>query len=483
MLAKILIGFSFFIFIYYFTITLTYIYLIIISMGRLRQFIKQSHTDFYVDQSYAPTPVSVMIPCMNEEKTIVETVKSLLLINFASYEIIVVNDGSTDTSLKKLIDTFQLKRADIAYNDWIPTNKVRGIYASIKIPNLIVLDKYNGGKADALNAGLNVSRYPLICAIDADSVLEKNALQKMIIPFLKDEKMVAVGGMVRIANGCQIVGGILKNVELPNSSILIHQIIEYLRTFLTNRIGFERINSLLIISGAFGLFKRSTVLDLGGYRNTIGEDMDLTIRIHKYFRKNHLKYKVDFVADAECWTQAPSDYKSLKSQRIRWQIGLIDTMWNHKDMLLNPIYGNIGMFSLPYFWFFEMMGPIVEFVGYFIFAFMILSGVVSVMFIWVFVMAYLFGVFFSLAAILLEELSYMHYRKLSEVGLLVFYAFADQLWYRPWLAYCRLLAFFKFRSNRQTWGRIHRKTFIQEHADKNGKRAAKSTSSGIAIES
>jgi len=460
-------GASIFIFVYYFVITFTYIYLIIISMGRLRQFIKETHTDFLVDQTLAPTPVSVIIPCMNEEKTIVENVKSLLLINFTAYEIIVVNDGSTDSSLKCLIDTFNLKRADIVYNDWIPCNKVRGIYASIKIPNLIVLDKYNGGKADALNAGLNVSRYPLYCAIDADSVLEKNALQKLVIPFLKDENMVAVGGMVRIANGCQIVGGILKKVELPSSSILIHQIIEYLRTFLTNRIGFERINSLLIISGAFGLFKKSVVLNLGGYRNTIGEDMDLTIRIHKYFRRNQIKYKVDFVADAECWTQAPSDYKSLRSQRIRWQIGLIDTMWNHKDMLFNPIYGNIGMFSLPYFWFFEMFGPIVEFFGYLIFLFMICSGVVSVMFIWVFVMAYLFGIFFSLAAILLEELSYMHYTKLREVWILIYYAISDQLWYRPLLALWRLIAFFKFRSNRQTWGRIHRKTFIQEHTEKN----------------
>ena len=469
MLVKALIAFSIFIFIYYLVITATYLILIFISMGRLRQFIKETHTDFYVDQSLAPTPVSIIVPCMNEEKTITETVKSLLLINFDTYELIVVNDGSSDSSLKNLIDTFQLKRADIAYNDWIPTNKVRGIYASIKIPNLIVLDKYNGGKADALNSGLNISRYPLICAIDADSILEKNALQKMIVPFLKDEHMVAVGGMVRIANGCQIQGGILKKVELPDSAIIIHQIIEYLRTFLTNRIGFEKINSLLIISGAFGLFKKSVVLDLGGYKNTIGEDMDLTIRIHKHFRKNRIKYKVDFVADAECWTQAPSDYKSLKSQRIRWQIGLIDTMWNHKDMLLNPIYGIVGIFSLPYFWFFEMFGPIVEFFGYLTFIFLILSGVVSVYFVWIFIMAYLFGVFFSLSAILLEELSYMHYKKFSEAGLLIFYSLADQLWYRPLLTWWRLLAFFKFRKNRQTWGRIHRKTFIQDHEDKNAK--------------
>jgi len=465
MFVNILLYISYFIFLYYFLINATYIFLIVISFRRLKEYIKQSRNDLYVENSTI-IPISIIIPCCNEEKTICETIKSLLILNYPEYEIIIVNDGSTDNTLSLLMKEFQLKRADIEYDEQIPTSSVRAIYATIRIPNLIVLDKYNGGKADALNAGLNLARYPLICSIDADSIIEKNAFHKLVNPFLKDENTVAVGGMIRIANGCEIEGGVLKKVSLPGNLLVRHQILEYLRAFLTNRIGFEKINSLLIISGAFGLFQKLAVVELGGYRHTIGEDMELTLRLHQYFRKHQKKYRIDFVADAECWTQVPSDFASLKSQRTRWHSGLLDSLWSHKEMLLNPKYGNVGMFSMPYFWSFELLGSAVEFLGYLIFLLLIFINQVSPVFLFVFLMAYLYGAFFSLVAIVLEEMSYMHYKKISEVLHLIVLSFIDQLWYRPLLAYWRLVALLNFRKNKKTWGKIKRKTFIQEHTAK-----------------
>ena len=465
MFIKILLYISYFIFFYYFLINSTYIFLIIISFRRLIEYIQQSKNNLFVEHSTV-IPISIVIPCYNEEKTICETIKSLLILNYPEYEIIVINDGSTDKTLSALIHEFHLKRADIEYTEQIPTSSVRGIYATIQIPQLIILDKHNGGKADSLNAGVNLARYPLICSIDADSIIEKNAFHKLVYPFLKDESTIAVGGMVRIANGCEIEGGILKKVALPDNVLVRHQILEYLRAFLTNRIGFQKLNSLLIISGAFGLFKRASILELGGYRHTIGEDMELTLRLHKYMRSNHKKYRIDFVADAECWTQVPSDFSSLKSQRTRWHAGLLDSLWSHKDMLFNPKYGNVGLFSLPYYWSFELLGSAVEFLGYLIFILLIFINLVSPVFLFIFLMAYLYGAFFSLIAILLEEMSYMHFKKISEVLHLIGLAFIDQLWYRPLLAFWRLMALFNFRKNKKTWGKIKRKTFIQEHTVK-----------------
>ncbi|MCE5222966.1 glycosyltransferase family 2 protein [bacterium] len=465
MFVNILLYCSYFILFYYFLINGTYIFLIFISFRRLIEYIQQSKNNLFVEQSTI-IPISIIIPCYNEEKTICETIKSLLILNYPEYEIIVINDGSTDKTLPALIREFHLKRADIEYIEQIPTSSVRAIYATIQIPQLIILDKQNGGKADSLNAGVNLARYPLICSIDADSIIEKNAFHKLVYPFLKDESTIAVGGMVRIANGCKIEGGVLKKVALPNNILVRHQILEYLRAFLTNRIGFQKLNSLLIISGAFGLFKRASILELGGYRHTVGEDMELTLRLHQYMRSNHKKYRIDFVADAECWTQVPSDFASLKSQRTRWHTGLLDSLWGHKDMLFHPKYGNVGLFSLPYYWFFELFGPVVEFLGYLIFLLLLFINLVSPGFLFIFLMAYLYGAFFSLMAILLEEMSYMHFKKISEVLHLIVLAFIDQLWYRPLLVYWRLLAMFNFRKNKKIWGSIKRKTFIQEHTNK-----------------
>lgn len=460
---QIYYWYSLFIFIYFFVINAQYIILILISFQRLREYLRLSKTDFYVATEYTPS-ISIIVPARNEEHTIVETVISLFRLDYPDFEIVVVNDGSTDSTLDSLIDYFELKPVEASYEnseDWIPCETVHGLYSSFVHSHLLVVDKKNGGKSDALNAGINFAKHPLFCSIDADSILEKQTLLKLVQPFLNSEETVAVGGIVRVANGCTIRDGVLKDVVLPLSPLIITQIIEYLRAFLTNRVGWEKINSLVIISGAIGLFKRSVVMELGGYKHTIGEDMELTLRMHKHLRQKRRKYRIDFAPDAVCWTQVPTNLKSLSSQRIRWQRGMIDSLWTHKDMLFNPRYGTVGFLALPYFWFFEMMGPAIEASGYLVLLWVFASGVISEFFVFVFLMAYLFGLFFSLVAIFINEISYNYYKRYKEILKLILYAMLDPIWYRPFTVYWRIKAFLGYTKGRRSWGTIKRETFLE----------------------
>jgi cellulose synthase/poly-beta-1,6-N-acetylglucosamine synthase-like glycosyltransferase len=458
-----------FIFVYFFVINAQYIILILISFQRLREYLRLSKTDFYVATEYTPS-ISIIVPARNEEHTIVETVISLFQLDYPDFEIVVVNDGSTDNTLESLIDYFELKPVEASYEnseDWIPCETVHGLYSSFVHSHLLVIDKKNGGKSDALNAGINFAKHPLFCSIDADSILEKQTLLKLVQPFLNSEETVAVGGIVRVANGCTIRDGILKDVVLPLSPLIITQIIEYLRAFLTNRVGWEKINSLVIISGAIGLFKRSVVMELGGYKHTIGEDMELTLRMHKLLRQKRRKYRIDFAPDAVCWTQVPTNLKGLSSQRIRWQRGMIDSLWMHKDMLFNPRYGTVGFLALPYFWFFEMMGPAIEASGYLVLLWVFASGVIADFFVFVFIMAYLFGLFFSLIAIFINEISYNYYKRYKEILKLILYAMLDPIWYRPFTVFWRIKAFLGYTKGRRSWGTIKRETFLESQQKAN----------------
>jgi cellulose synthase/poly-beta-1,6-N-acetylglucosamine synthase-like glycosyltransferase len=466
---QIYYWYSMFIFVYFFVINAQYIILILISFQRLREYLRLSKTDFYVATEYTPS-ISIIVPARNEEHTIVETVISLFQLDYPDFEIVVVNDGSTDNTLESLIDYFELKPVEASYEnseDWIPCETVHGLYSSFVHSHLLVIDKKNGGKSDALNAGINFAKHPLFCSIDADSILEKQTLLKLVQPFLNSEETVAVGGIVRVANGCTIRDGILKDVVLPLSPLIITQIIEYLRAFLTNRVGWEKINSLVIISGAIGLFKRSVVMELGGYKHTIGEDMELTLRMHKLLRQKRRKYRIDFAPDAVCWTQVPTNLKSLSSQRIRWQKGMIDSLWMHKDMLFNPRYGTVGFLALPYFWFFEMMGPAIEASGYLVLLWVFASGVIADFFVFVFIMAYLFGLFFSLIAIFINEISYNYYKRYKEILKLILYAMLDPIWYRPFTVFWRIKAFLGYTKGRRSWGTIKRETFLESQQKAN----------------
>jgi len=460
-LVNIIVVYSRIILMYFFFISIFYIILIILSSRKLRDFIKIINNDVTIISNYTK-PITIIVPAYNEEATIIDNITSLLDLNYPEFEIIVVNDGSKDDTLAKIIKHFKLRKIDIEINMQVECKEIKSVYSSFILPNLILVDKENGGKADALNAGINLSRYPLFCGIDADCIIERNALLRIVRPFLKYDETIAVGGIVRIANGCTIKDGKLLKAKLPKQLIVRFQIIEYFRAFLTSRIGWERINALLIISGAFGVFKKSAVINVGGYSRTIGEDMELTLKMHEYYRKNKIKYKIDFTSDAVCWTQAPDTLDGLKSQRIRWHRGLTDSLLRHKKMMFNPKYGAVGLLSVPYFVLVEMLGPIIEIIGYVLLFISIISGTISKFAFYVFLMAFLYGILFSLSAILFEQFSYKRYGNTREITKLIINSFFEQFIYRQITVWWRVTSFFNFKKGSKQWGKIKRSSFDKE---------------------
>ncbi|WP_312653536.1 glycosyltransferase [Proteiniclasticum sp.] len=419
-----------------------------------------------ISSVYVP-PVSILVPSFNEERTIVDNIESLLAIEYSQFEVVVINDGSKDNTLDTLIKAFGLKKMDSPYKKDIYTEEVRGIYISSTRSNLKVVDKVNGGKADALNAGINVARYPLFTAIDADSILEKNSLLKVVRPFIDNpEKVVATGGIVRVLNGSKVVNGFIEEVGLSKKALPTMQTIEYLRAFLFGRMGWSELGSLLIVSGAFGVFKKSVVLKVGGYtQDTIGEDMELILKIHRLMRREKKEYEIVFIPDPVCWTQAPEDLKSLRGQRIRWHRGLMDSLYNCRGMLLNPKYGIIGLVALPYYFLVEMLGPVVEIIGYLSVIGSFFLGILNVDFaILYFTFSVLYGIFLSVTSVMLEEYNFMKYDKVTDYIRMIIFAVIENFGYRQLTTWWRLRAFFGYRRKKNQWGNIERKEFSSKAA-------------------
>lgn len=446
---------------YFLTINAVYMVLIIISFFYIRRQIGRkdvfSLSGLFSSNLY--NPISILAPAYNEESTVVASVRSLLQLQFPNYEVIVINDGSKDRTMQVLIDTFRLRKVD-RYVPLIVSHKpIKAIYMSDLYPELLVVDKENGRKADALNAGINVSRNDLICSIDADSVLEPKVLQSMIRTFIEDDTTIAVGGIVRIANDCVFENNELKEIRMPKSFLGRIQVVEYLRAFLFGRVGWDYLDSLLIISGAFGLFDRKAVLKVGGYlHDTVGEDMELVVRLHRYYREHKIPYRVRFVPEPVCWTEVPEDRAVLSRQRNRWQRGLADTLWRHRTMMFNPRYGRLGFFAMPFFFFIEMLGPIVEVGGY---VFLFLSwvfGALNVEFAMVFLTAsILLGMVLSVASVLCEEFTYRRYPDIKHIFTMFLYALLENFGYRQMHSWWRLMGLVDFLKGNKSWGEMTRK--------------------------
>jgi cellulose synthase/poly-beta-1,6-N-acetylglucosamine synthase-like glycosyltransferase len=419
--------------------------------------------DQEVFSSPVTPPVSVLVPAYDEAPTIVESVRSLLALRYPEHEVIVVNDGSSDETLERLVEAFSLVPVRKALRTLLPTAPIRGVYVSRHKRNLWVVDKENGGKADALNAAINASRYPYICAIDADAILEEDALLRVARPIIEEpEIVVATGGIVRIANGCTIAGGRVLDVRLPSSRLATLQVLEYFRAFLIGRVGWSRLNALLIISGAFGLFRRSLVEEVGGYSSaTVGEDIELVVRLHRHLRERGERYRIEFVPDPVCWTEAPETMRQLARQRRRWQRGLGETLWRHRRVAGNGRYGALGTAAVPYFLLFEFLGPLVELLGLPAILVWWLFGELSLVFlVGFFVVALLLGVLLSLAALVLEEHSFRRHRDGQEVARLVGFSVIENVGYRQLVAFWRFLAFFDLARRRTDWGDMRRKGFV-----------------------
>jgi len=407
------------------------------------------------------SPISILVPAYNEEPNVVTNVHSLLSLNYQAFEVIVINDGSKDATLQRLIDEFDLYPVERANPNHISTQAVRQVYLSHYITNLVVVDKENGGKADALNAGLNVSRNPLIAVIDTDSILERNVLLMMARPFMEDPEVVAVGGVVRVVNGCVIQRGQVTRVGMPRNWLARMQVLEYLRAFLFGRAGWEALGMLMIISGAFGMFRKEAMVAAEGFRHdTVGEDMELVVRIRHRFAASGRKYKVRFMGEPVCWTEVPETLAQLGSQRDRWQRGLLDSMFSHRTMLLNPRYGRIGMVAMPYYILFEGLGPLVEVAGLVSVAVSASLGRIDLMFgLAFFCAAILLGVVMSLSALALEELTFHRYPGKGMILMMVFLGIAENFGYRQLNSWWRLKGTLNYLRGSRQWGEMARRGF------------------------
>lgn len=386
-------------------------------------------------------PITIIVPAYNEELTIITTVTLLLKLRYPEFEIVVVNDGSNDKTLARLIEAFRLVPIHRPITALLPHQPVRGEYLSLDHENLTVIDKENGGKADSLNAGINVSSFPLFCSVDADSILESDALLRAAKLFVEDRRVIATGGIVRVLNGCTIINGRVAEVHAPKRWIECFQAVEYIRGFLAGRTSWNFLNGLLIISGAFGIFRKDMVQAVGGYRITVGEDMDLVVRLHRHCRKERIPYKVMFVPDPVCWTQVPNDYRSLLKQRNRWHRGLIDSLWHNRGMFMNPRYGSIGLLVFPNFLIFEALGPAIEFAGYLGFVFFFWFDLIDYDFALLFLLlAIIWGIWLNLGAILLDNLIFRRYRTVGDLVKLSFFGVIEFVGYRQLMVVERLFA-------------------------------------------
>ena len=422
-------------------------------------------------------PVSILVPAFNEEKTVVDNVRSLLALRYPNFEIIVINDGSNDGTLQRLTTNFGLEPVNRLHEPALPHQAIRGVYGSVRFPHLTVIDKENGGKADALNAGINLARYPLFCAIDADSMLESDALLRAVQPFVESpERVVGVGGTVRIANGNRIVGGRVVEAALPRSPLVLVQIVEYLRAFLMARVALSEVEALMLISGAFGIFRRAVVIQAGGYsRDTVGEDLEIVVKLHRYLLDQKIPLEIRFVPEPVCWTQAPTTLGGLMRQRTRWQRGALETYFRHIGMFLRPRYGRAGSLGMSSVLLLDVMGPLIEVLGYLCVPLFWYLGMLNVPYL----IAYLaltfgMGIFISVGSLVLEEMEMQRFKSARDLMVLTLAAIFENFGYRQIHNVWRFIGWIQFLLGRTHWGTPKRETF--DGSDSGGSPGGRRTS-------
>lgn len=452
--------------IYTLLISCCFVLFVILAANALKFYIrKNSFVDYKAILSSPLAPsVSLIAPAFNEEKTIIDNIRSLMSIHYNNFEIIIVNDGSSDATMQKMIEAYALEKVDFAFFEKIPCKKVKGIYksANAAFKNLLVVDKENGGKADALNAGINASRHNIITCIDVDCIIEQDALLKMVKPFIEESKpVIATGGVVRIANSCSIEDGRLTQARVSASWIPRFQVVEYLRAFLIGRMAWSNMNDLLLISGALGAFDKSVVIACGGYNtHTVGEDMELVVRMRRYMEKNKRPYKVVYIPDPLCWTEAPATYKTLSRQRNRWMRGTVETLLFHRKVFFNPRFGSLGLLSFPFWVFFEWLAPLTEFGGFIYFIFLILAGYVNwSTFIILFFTVYLFSTCITFIGILFEEYTYHQYDKKTDVIKLLLTALVEPFFFHPQVVWWGVRGNIDKLRGKTKWGEMTRAGF------------------------
>lgn len=450
------------------TYILFYIFLSILSYFAILKHLRYQKciSEDILTRSNHLVGVSIVAPAFNEGVSIVHNVKSLLSLTYPKYEIIIINDGSTDDTLTKLITEFELVKIDFYYQEKIVTKPVRGHYKSTNpiYSKLLVVDKENGkSKADGSNAGINSAKYPLFLCTDVDCILKTDTILKLAKPFMENEtRVIATGAGIRISNSCEVEDGFLHKVHFPKDWYPRFQELEYVRSFLFGRMAWSQINGLLLVSGGLGMFDREIAIKVGGYwHKSLGEDMELITRMRKYMHENKQKFLIKYIPESLCWTEVPETREILIRQRTRWARGLVQTLFLHRKMLLNPKYGKTAFLILPYFFLFEFLVPVVEFLGIIALIIGFINHSVNIEhLVTVGLFVYIFYLLITLISILIDDLLYKNYANYKELTVLIFMAIIEPFVYHPLNVYASLKGYwFFFRKTEQKWGVMIRKGF------------------------
>lgn len=464
-----LVGFfEYGIFIYCMFILSSYVVISLLSTKEVMKYMKRRSIlehDTLISSPYQPS-ISIIAPAYNESVTIVDNIRSLLSLHYSALTIIIVNDGSKDETLQMAIDNYDLYPTDEEYPMVIKTKPIRGVYRSRKkaFSKLIVVDKENGGKADAINVGTNVCATEYFACIDVDCIIDQDAFLRLVEPIMKGgkKKVGAVGGIVWLTNDADIKSGKVMKIRAPKSYIARIQVVEYFRAFLLGRPAWAGSNGMLLISGAFGIFDRETVLKVGGYdHSTVGEDMELIMRMHKYYRENKIDYEIAYIPDPLCWTEAPSDFEILGKQRNRWTRGTIECLKFHKEMFMNSTYGILGYISYPYWLLAEWMAPYIEAGGLLFFLIIAVLGLANWPFFFaLLLLVYAFSICISIYAILIQEITYAKYESVDDLIQLIKTALLEPIKYHPKTVTWSIKGNYDhFTGNNKGWGEMTRKGF------------------------
>jgi len=464
LVVQLLAATGIFVLAYYLIVNGYYLCLHILALFELRDNVREASWDQPFRRFSSPfyPGIALVVPAYNEAATIEESVQSMLSLNYPELEVVVVNDGSTDETLEKLIERFSLKALEAEVPFEVPSEEIQGTYRSTKYEELLVVDKKNGGKSDALNAGIWLTEMPLFCAVDSDTIIDRDALLQIVKPFLeRPGTTVATGGVIRVANECTVEDGIVKEVNLPKTGLPGLQVMEYLRAFYSGRLGLNRINGLILISGAFGLFRTDVVREIGGYRHdTITEDFDIIVRLHRYLTDEEREYSVDFVPEPVAWTEVPSSRRVLGRQRRRWYRGMVETVVTNRGMLFNPSYGRVGTIIFPFFVAAEMFGPLIEGLGYIILPLAWYFGVLNIEFFVVFFLLTTgFGIFLSWFGVFSEVWSFNRYNDPKQILRLLWYGILENFGYRQWKTLVAWQGLFEYFRGVDSWGVMERGGF------------------------
>jgi poly-beta-1,6-N-acetyl-D-glucosamine synthase len=461
-------GFIFANIIFILTLTLfgSYLLLGIFSAIALRKYQrKNSYVNYnsLVASPFSPK-ISIIAPAFNESKTIIDNVRTLLSLYYNNFEVILVNDGSTDNTFEKIEKEYDLTKVNYYFDYHLPCERIRGVYKS-KNPSynrLTVIDKINGGKADSLNAGINICQSTLFVSIDADSIIEPDSILKLVKPFLeeKERKVIGAGGVIRIVNSCEVERGHISEIHLPRQILPRLQVLEYTRAFLLGRMAWSQLDGLMLISGAMGIFDRDTVIKAGGYSiKTVGEDMELVLRMRRQMAEEKVKYEVTYIPDPLCWTEVPSDLKSMRKQRTRWTRGLVESLSAHRKIFFNRKYGRLGLLGYPYWFFFEWLAPLIAFGGFVYTIYLIIVNALNWPFYaLLFLFVYTFAVSLSVWAVLFEEITFHKYKKKRDILNLLASALIEPFFY-PVHTYFAVRGNFEAMRGKKGWGTAARTGF------------------------